>query len=185
MALSNVAVGDAILATLLNSLIAHANGTPGRAVFTANGVWSVPAGVHQFKVYLCGGGGAAGAAYYQSAGEGEMLYRSPGGAGGDSPLCSKIISGQAIGTSFAITIGAAPGGTSTFGTLLSSSGGGTGGNGSSGGGEGASGAHNGTMRHGNDMFQAAPKRGYGSGGRGMIELYSSEEGMPGICVIEW
>lgn len=183
MTVETVAADESVLASTVNKLGQHVNGSPGRAVFTSNGVWSVPAGAHKFKVYLAGGGGGTGADY-TSGGESPIFY--PGSPGGVAPLCSKLFAGQAIGTSFSITIGAAGaapspltggnGGTSTFGALLSSSGGTGGNDGSGGGARAAAGSHNGEMVHDNDMFLTGAKyvgKGYGA------------EDTAGICVIEW
>lgn len=185
MAMAEVAVDDPVQASTQNNLIKNANGSPGRAIFTANGVWSVPQGVFQFKVYLAGGGGLGGPAYGDNH-EG-FTYLGDGQRGGQAPLCSKIISGQEAGTSFAITIGAGattsvPGGTSSFGALLQSTGGGPGTDLS----QGGTGTHNGQMRHGNQMFCISQNNGYGEGGSG--GTYGSIPGYPGnpgICVIEW
>lgn len=185
MAIDSVAVDDPILASRENQLISHVNGTPGRAIFTSNGVWSVPAGVYQFKVYVAGGGGKGGPAV---VGSGESFgFISDGKRGGDAPLCSKIITGQDIGTSFAITIGAGAtgsgaGGTTTFGALLQSTGGSVGSEYA----QGTSGTHTGTIRHGNAMFQASQDNGYGQGGRGgVFDDNAGANGNNGICVIEW
>jgi len=192
MPLSSVAVGDPVQASLNNRLIAHANGTPGRAIFLSNGLWSVPQGVFQFKVYLCGGGGGRGLDY--PFGEGDIGY---GGRGGISPLCSKIITGQETGTTFTITIGAAGtqgnnGGTSTFGALLTSNGGYPGQN-SSGSGftfSGDRGSHNGQIAHSNELFLKVGNtskswgQGYGTGG--IINIDNQDlPAVDGICVIEW
>lgn len=191
MPLSSVAVGDPVQASLNNRLIAHANGTPGRAIFTSNGVWSVPQGVFQFKVYLAGGGGGRGLDY--PYGEGEIGY---GGDGGPAPLCSKIITGQETGSSFTITIGAggaqgSDGGDSTFGALLTSNGGlhGQNSSGSSAVLPGLRGSHNGTITHTNGLFMylgnlaKGEGQGYGTGGK-FFDIYDLPA-VGGICVIEW
>lgn len=190
MPIDNVAVADPVQASTQNKLIAHANGSPGRAIFTANGLWSIPQGVYKFKVYLAGGGGKGSQAYFSTS-EG-FTYLGDGARGGDSPLCSKMFAGLDIGTSFSIVIGAGatgggPGGTSTFGALLSSSGGtaATGG-GASPGAPGGSGSHNGEIRHTNQLFQVSQNNGYGQGGEGGT-YYGTDgsNGNGGICIIEW
>lgn len=123
MPISNVSVGQPITDTLTNQLIDHVNGTNGRAMFVSNGNWRVPAGVHKFKVTLCGGGGRG----QNSNSSGENLIA--GGEGGDSPMISAVLSGYDTGTTFVITIGAGGtnavplGGTTSFGAVMSSSGG--------------------------------------------------------------
>ena len=189
MPISTVSTNDPVKASTQNQLIQHANGTPGRAIFTSNGNWSVPQGVFKFKVYLAGGGGQGGDAYgtyYEG-----FNYQGDGGRGGDSPLCSKVIFGVEPGTTFAITIGAGStgygaGGTSTFGALLQSTGGGKGVGGSSPPSHGASGTHNGELRHTNALFQSSQNNGYGQGGQGGSYYGTNgKNGNNGICVIEW
>lgn len=198
MPLSEVEVGGPVKASTQNGLIKNANGSPGRAVFTANGTWSVPQGVYRFIVFLAGGGGAGSGAYGEAV-EG-FSYISDGGQGGDGPLCSKVFSGVEAGTTYAIEIGAGgvasggflsppgtPAGNSKFGTVLQSNGGGpaptqisvsqV---------RGASGTHNGELRHGNDMFQVSQGNGYGAGGKGGTYSHvNGFNGNPGICVIMW
>lgn len=199
MPIETVAVDEAIRASTQNKLIANANGSPGRAIFTANGSWSVPAGVFRFKVYLAGGGGAGGEAL-EDFGGGGSGYRGEGGRGGNAPLCSKIFTGYEPGTTFLITIGAggvasggifggppAAAGDSTFGTVLSSTHGGVGTGGfSSYAAQGAPGTHNGQAFHTNQLFLLTQNNGYGEGGQGGNATHpNGYNGNPGICVIEW
>lgn len=181
MPISTVAVDEAIKASTENKILAHVNGSPGRAIFTSNGTFAVPAGVYQFKVSLAGGGGGSGTNV--SSGGFENIVVTGGGPGGDSPLASKIITGQDIGTSFNIVIGAGStgtGGTSTFGALLQSTGGLKGATGDPTG-VGARGTHNGDISLGSETFVNASGIYYGKGGRSGM----SEAGGNGICVIEW
>ncbi len=177
MALSHVNINDPVLASLMNNLIDTVNGVNGRAVYTANGNWTVPAGVQKFRVTICGGGGKGGASYL---GGYEGMETLPGSRGGDGPLVSKIFSGQAVGTVIPITIGAGGttgnGGQSTFGALLQSGGGAAGG---ASGVDGADGTHNGELRHNGDLFLISRGIYYGMGG------VDSGVGRQGICVIEW
>lgn len=201
MPIETVAVDEAIRASTQNKLIANANGSPGRAIFTSNGSWSVPAGVYRFKVYLAGGGGAGGDAWeYFGSGVDGGGYRGEGGRGGNGPLCSRIFSGYEPGTTFLITIGAGavpagpfgvpaatPAAASTFGTVLTSN---PGGNGTGGTvanpSQGAQGSHNGQIVHTNQLFLASQNNGYGEGGQGGNATHPNGfNGNPGICVIEW
>lgn len=194
MPLSEVEVGGPVKASTQNGLIKNANGSPGRAVFTANGTWSVPAGVYRFKVTMCGGGGSGGNPYFAFGIDGQDSYN--GGDGGDAPLCSKIFGGIEAGTTYTITIGAgaaagsgAAGGTSTFGALLQSTGGGKGVNATElyylpKQAKGTSGTHNGDLRHGNELFLKAQEDPYGSGGI-CSATAALQAGTNGICVIEW
>lgn len=198
MTLSTVAAGDPVKASEMNSIIAHVNGSPGRAIFTASGTWSVPAGAHKFKVYLAGGGGGGGGGIYHAEDFSSGEYHTTGGVGGDAPLISKVFAGVDIGTTYVITIGAggaaaleaatgSTGGDSTFGTVMESHGG-LGGH--AGGGAGAYGGQTGgQIRHGNGMFVTSANKGYGAGGLGGSQTVgsdtTSDAGSNGICVIEW
>ena len=135
---------------------------------------------------------------------------APGAPGARSPLVSKIFGGSDTGTSFAITIGAAGkatgsaavrnGGTTSFGTLLHSTGGIVA--------DTVAGTHNGDMMHTNDLFCSMQTIwlgpagdidggshfvGYGAPGKGGQRLYRASvdspeagwPGGPGVCIIEW
>ena len=192
MTIDAVAVNDPVEAGAMNQLIQNVNGSPGRQVFTANGTFTVPQGVHQFRVTLCGAGGASGDPGSYTASE--ENFATAGGAGGIGPLASVIVSGQDVGSNFAVTVGAGgtgAGGTTSFGALLSSSGGAKGGTGPSAPGSGTPGA-NGTLsgslfgvalRHGNDLYVNASLVGYGTGG--VPSTLVSNNGIDGIVVVEW
>src|SRR5574337_433503 len=137
--IESVAVDNPVLASTMNQVIDNVNSSPGRAVFTANGSWTVPSGVHKFKVTMCGGGGRGGEGYSYFGGESGGGGTWNGGPGGDSPMISAVIAGQAVGATFAVTVGAAghgalgsppntAAGSSSFGSLMSVAGGGVGGN---------------------------------------------------------
>jgi hypothetical protein len=109
-------------------------------VFTTNSFWMVPAGISKCKVTVVGGGGAGFQSYDQT------IPNPSAGAGGTA---IKIISGLTPGTSITVTVGAGgvgrsdyytpnPGGTSSFGTYCS----GTGGSGLNSGGIGVGGTIN-------------------------------------------
>lgn len=187
MPIDTVAVDEAIKASTHQQIISHVNGANGRLIATANTVWSVPAGVYKFKVYLAGGGGK-GAEFTPDP---DLSYPD-GRRGGHSPLCSKVFSGYAPGTSFNIVIGAGgtdnfmTGGTSTFGAVLQSTGGLAGFSG------GTDGTHNGEIAHINQMFLQTLSLGYGQGSDGGTYRYPTApiltyptNGGNGICVIEW
>lgn len=196
MTIDAVAVGDPVSASKTNQLIDNVNGSPNRVVFVVNGSWSVPSGCHRFKVTLCGGGGAGGSATTFGGGEDSTII--PGQPGGDGPMISAIIAGQEIGSTFAIVVGAGgtsgSGGTSSFGTLMSSTGGAAGGSGAY-----ADKGSPGTATfplgapsifHTNELFghgyEVNELRGYGRGGRGGDSGFGSGyDGRPGIVVIEW
>ncbi len=196
MTLETVGVGDPVPASLNNQLINHVNKSPGRKIIKVNDTWSVPDGVHSFKVYVAGGGGQGGAAVPPEFFDGSY---GPGGPGGVGPLVSKVFTGQDIGTTFAITIGqggdngsSGLGGTTSFGTLLESEGGGRGfytgsyypyatph--------AGVTGDHNGQIRHNQDMFMTNSGIAYGGGGVPASAGGGGYggAGTDGICVIEW
>lgn len=171
MALSNVAGGDPVLASTMNQIIANVNGSPGRAVFTQNGSWSVPNGVHSFKVYATGGGGCETPGYMTSGEDPTWVTAIPGKS---SPLVSAIFSNVDIGTTFVITVGAGgtggspQGGTTSFGTSISVTGGTPTVSGS------VTSAPAGWIHHANSMFVTGPDgSAYGA------------SNTQGLVVIEW
>jgi hypothetical protein len=177
----------------MNQLIANVNSSPGIAIYTSNGTWAVPSGVHKFCVTLCGGGGGVGPV--SVGGGGEDIFSIPGGAGGDSIARRIWVTGADIGTTYSITIGAggaaeSNGSSTSFGTLLTIGGGSAGPTG----GAGTKGAP-GNPTTGTLISQAlsvgnqsvalfdAPgnlMRGYGEGGNQVAYA-----GAPGIVIIEW
>lgn len=147
---------------------------------------------------MCGGGGSGGEA--GTVGGGEDIAATPGGPGGDSIARRIWVSGADIGTSYSVTIGAggatgAAGSSSSFGTLLTVSGGGVGAS------DGPSPTVPGTkgtpgtasagtlaasaLAIGNkalaiyDTPSNVP-RAYGEGG-----LVTDAAGAPGIVIVEW
>lgn len=191
MTLNTVAADDPIEASLQNQLIAKVNSSPGAAVFTSSGTWVVPAGVHKFRVSLCGGGGAAGAA--GSTGSPDF-DATPGGPGGDGGARRIWVSGVDLGSSFAVTVGAA-GSASAFGSLLTVAGGGVGGSDSLiQGVPGSKGTYGGvtggtmsgtSLGIGNEALAiwGAPHgipQAYGQGGP-----LQGDAGAPGIVIVEW
>lgn len=100
-------------------------GLTGIAVFTSSGTWTVPTGVTQCKVTMCGGGqggwGSSGANTY-----------SFGGTAGATAV--GFVTGLTAGQNISVTVGAGgagagsfaagtPGGTTSFGTFLTAPGG--------------------------------------------------------------
>jgi hypothetical protein len=108
-----------------NALSISASGVPTMQVFTSSGTFTVPAGVSRIMVAAWGGGGGGGASYGQYSGGG-------GGGGGFGQGVFSVTPG----TLFTVTVGAGgslgspsgttpqSGGTTSFGSLLSASGGG-------------------------------------------------------------
>lgn len=187
MTIASVAVDDPVEAATANQLIDNVNASPGRAIFTSNGTWSVPSGVHKFKVTLCGGGGHGEG--FVTVGGGEDSYIVAGANGGDAPMVSSLFSGVELGTSYVITIGAAgayggTGGTTSFGTALTSTGGGSA-SGTTAGGRGSTTVSGGSTRlyHDNGILTNSAGAAYGSGGVGTTG--SAVAGMQGIVVVEW
>lgn len=107
--------------------------TINRQVFTSTGTYTPSAGLIKADVEVVGGGGGSGGC--AATGSGTFSVAGGGGAGGYS---RKLITAAAIGVSQAVTIGAAgaggvsgdndgsPGGTTSFGAIISATGGGGG-----------------------------------------------------------
>lgn len=106
--------------------------------FTTTGTWTKPLGVESIEILLVGGGGGAGAG--SDAGASVSLYISTGAGGGGQVIKRDLdVSSIAAGTNVSVVIGAggaggasgnspgAVGGDSTFGSLLTALGGGSGG----------------------------------------------------------
>lgn len=216
MPATNVEVGQVIKASTMNAVVDHVQAANGRRIFVVGGTWSVPVGVTRFKVTLCGGGGRGHASVL--IGYGEDSYYIAGGPGGDAPMISAIFEGVEEGTSFDIDIGVGgyesvtTGGTTSFGTEFSSSGGEMPGN-SSGfwydaitpkGGQGDAVFPAGVQHcfHDNGylsryVYHFGKNHPFGRGGRGgpgpsgyggtyeSLHSPGPENGAPGVCVIEW
>ena len=157
------------------------SGNHGFQAFTSGGSFTVPAAI--VEVTVVGGGGGATGANPNGGGAGNYLSGAGGGAGG---LAKKRITGLTIGATIAVTVAAGgpgagttdgggspvtanPGGTSSFGSYVSATGGGGGGWGapttSAGGGPGAGvgGDVNSFGGYGSDG-QAGVFTGMGNGG---------------------
>lgn len=192
MSISSVSAGQDISATHLNDIAAALNAVNGRQIFTSSGTFTWPAGVNRVKVTLAGGGGRAGASWFAGVGG---TVQQPSSRGGNSPMCSKIVSGIDAGTTISITIGAAgvgtaAGGTTSFGSVFQS----TGGTGGVTNVVGTDGTHTGEIQHDNRVFVFARDDyhgiiGYGQGYPSNSGIQSpvgySQAGGPGILVIEW
>ena len=182
MTISTVSKGEAVLASSYNQLVANVNGSPGRSIFTSSGTFTVPAGCHKFKVWICGAGGHGGAA------TGTPPYA---GDGGDSPLVSALFSGVDVGTTFAITVGSVSssgGGSSSFGTSLVVSGGSGGtSNADTDGADGSVTTNTGSsiMYHAHVLLDSSGSA-YGVGGAGATaQGGSGSAGTQGVVMIEW
>lgn len=183
MTLSTVAVNDPVLASTHQQIIAKINASPGRQVFLANGTFTVPTGIHKFRVFVCSGGQGGFEATTQGGGEDAFLV--PGVAGSSGYLVSVDYAGVDIGSSFAVVVGAggaAPegvGGTSSFGSFSIT---------------GASTGTRGTvtppggstpMYHYNGLYEDSTGP-YGAGGRGGLGNGDmAVAGKQGIVVVEW
>lgn len=85
-----------------------------RQVFTSSGNWNRPANVRDVQVEICGGGGTGYTRY--DACVGYTYYR--GGTGGNvNALVTNVPSRVTV------TVGAGPGGTSSFGSMITCTGG--------------------------------------------------------------
>ena len=160
--------------------------TKGTKTFTSSTTWTVPTGVRSIDIFCVGGGGAAGDVY----GTSKNSCFSGGGGGGYT--ATKKAYAVTPGSSFTVTIGAGgsgivsgtgvqvregnPGGATSFGSVVSASGGkggklkynsgtgsGAGGAGGSGGGEapGGNGGSNGS--NGANYFMNGKNGGAGQG----------------------
>jgi len=134
--------GDLSITTSAGSVI-H-----GKQMFTSSGTFTVPDGVTEVWVSMCGGGGGGG------GGGGSYNAISGAGGGGAAAYLAKAVT-VTSGESITITIGAAgsagasggsggSGGTSSFGSRLSCAGGGGGGTGLSASGTSSGGSAGGT-----------------------------------------
>jgi hypothetical protein len=83
-------------------------------LFTSPGTWTKPAGATQVRIQIIGGGGNA-------SGTTPLGVSGQGGSGGYAYVTNIPVSGPV-----AVTVGSAPGGTSSFGSAVSCTGGGNG-----------------------------------------------------------
>lgn len=190
MTIASVTVDEAVQAATMNQLIANVNASPGRAIFTSNGNWSVPDGVHKFKVTLCGGGSGGWAGYTLVVGEDIQVVS--GDPGKSSHMISACFAGIDVGSSYVITIGAggaggassgahgSQGGDTSFGTALVSPGAAYNSKGSVTSGGGAA-----QLLYYDHVFAKSSGDRYGDGGLGGVGDTAGSTGQPGICVIEW
>lgn len=195
----------------------------GQQIFTDNGSFTVPAGVSRLFVSLVGGGGGgagaiSGAPYTPGGGgAGGVQYRVPLSVTPNQTVAVTIGQGggRGIGTnqggSYANSNGAS-GGASSFGGLLTVSGGGGGvcqaydSNGGSPGttqysGWGGNGSNEPATRPdggagGGNIFSASAPTGHGptpanlyggggGGGRAGVHLTNGAAGAAGLCIVEW
>ena len=185
--------GSGLDADLIDGL--HASEIGGGKIFTSSGTFTVPAGVTEVYVSMCGGGGGGG-------GGGS---NSKGGPGGGAGAYFKKPVTVTPGATYTITVGAGgaggagsttvngqpgqAGGTSSFGSLLSATGGGGGGGAtqSSDGTKGTPGTAPGGFpgRDSDSYFGWGYGIGYGSGGSGGSTGSKGGDGAPGFVLIEW
>lgn len=180
-------------------------GIPNIAVISVNGFWVVPSGVTRIRVTVIGGGGGAGEAF--NGGEGYTLSSGGGGGGGTAV---KVITGLTPGASINVTIGSGgvsggpptgnggTGGTSSFGTYCSA----TGGLGSpyslnsTSGGSGGIGI-NGTINSrggvgiasggggGSTLLTGTGGNQYGAGAYGSVPAGPANTGYAGVVIVEY
>ena len=156
--------------------------------FTASGNFTVPTGVSRLRVTVIGGGGAGG-----------THANIPGGGGGAGGSAIHIIMSLVPGAVIPVTVGAAgialiggstgqggPGGTSSFGTYVSATGGQGGGGGAAvataaggGGGNAVGGDINYGGSCGTDSIIPAARGGDGGGPGGGRGATGSVQGVPG------
>ena len=185
-------------------------------IFTSSGTFTVPSGVTQVLVTLIGGGGGGskgggGSLSGAGGGGGGVYYRTPVTVTPGSSIPVTIGSGGAGGTSSHIDGYA--GGTSSFGSYLSATGGGPGrgqGGSSTGGSTGSPSTTYYTQPggkgmgygwidhiggHGGGTVLGGPAPGvcdsssrglvFGGGGSGGGWTANGGDGAPGVCIIEW
>jgi len=162
-------------------------GTGNFRVFTSPGTYVVNPGISSIRVRVIGAGGNGGTSGPPSPGE------WCGGSGGGGGYAHKVITSFSAPRTYTVTVGSAPGGTSSFGSEVSATGGSNGANGSSNahgtpgsGGTGSGGNVNYTGASGESIppdsnnptagkgGAAATQKGNGSG--------SSVPGLPGFSV---
>ena len=191
------------------SIPSASSGFANMQVFTSSGTFVVPAGVSRAKVTVVGGGGGS-----CRTTDGTRVCAAGGGGG----TAIEIITGLVPGTSITVTVGAGaapksngdgnPGGTSSFGSYLSATGGqggtrgsdgfvpvpavgGAGGIGSGGqlnvaGSAGVAGGPGGSSHYGGGGGYLSPGRSYGGGaGAGDHDLEETSAGAPGVVIVEY
>lgn len=184
----------------------------GYKLLTSSTVFEVPADVTSMKVTVVGGGGG-----------GAKGTTALGGGGGGGGVAIQEVTGLTPGSSIQVTVGGAglgttiagtsgkSGGTSSFGSYVSATGGaggafylgGVGGTGSgaglnfsgSSGATSAEGSGGGTCGGSTGMFGGSPgygsgnpsqnATGYGHGGGGTVSSQTSGNGSPGLVILEW
>lgn len=164
-------------------------------VFTSNGTFTVPAGVTSIMVEVRGGGGGGG------SGNGTTSTGQGGSGGGYGKDVFTVVPG----TNYAVTVGTggsgagstsclvgSPGGTSSFGALISASGGGGGGGcGTSSTPGSSTAAINATGQKGFQYFVSSGENWGGMGGDGTIGMggngnnFFGRDGTDGNVVVYW
>lgn len=185
-------------------------GVPSFQVFASSGTFVVPTNVTKIMVELWGGGGGGGSGYNYSNSNGATNYTGGGGgAGGYGWNVFNVIPGNSYTvTTPADSVGGAHGGTTSFGSLLSATGGSAGANATSSGpglggaggistggavnftsGSGFSGVAGGTGGgawrggSGGGSGSGSGSSGPGSGGNGSLGNGSGNGGGSGIVIV--
>jgi len=115
-------------------------GTGNFQVFTSPGTYVVNPGISSIRVRVIGAGGNGGSGSFPSP---PSTNNKSGGGGGGGGYAHKVITSFTAPRSYTVTVGSAPGGTSSFGSEVSATGGSNGGPGAGGnGGSGSSGDFN-------------------------------------------
>lgn len=196
---ANIAITTANGGTIATTEQLATSTAHGKKLFTTSGIFTVPIGVTQVWVSLCGGGGNGGSCPSGAA--------PGGGGGGGAAKIAYGIMGLTGGSTIPVTVGGA-GATSSFGAYVSCAGGGNGGDGGPGifgtagasgglgGGVGSVGSYYTGSIGGGSIFGSGGNytgtvggngSGYGGGGAGGMSTGPNNggAGAPGMVLVEW
>lgn len=148
-----------------------------RQVFTSSGNWNRPANVRDVQVEICGGGGNGGA--YTSGCT--PIYLQGGTPGSINALVTNVPSRVSV------TVGAGPGGTSSFGSMITCTGG-SNAAGTSNGSNGSATIAGNVISNGSVSWFIT--RSYNSGGQNFGSANiggsaSSDTGAQGVVIVSW
>lgn len=148
-----------------------------RQVFTSSGNWNRPANVRDVQVEICGGGGSGAT----NAGCPPVYLQ--GGAGGSiNALVTNVPSRVTV------TVGAGPGGTSSFGSMITCTGG-TNGAGTTNGSNGSATIAGNVISNGSVSWLIT--RSYGAGGQNYgsptvgSSIPAGDTGAQGVVIVSW